>query len=218
MTDAALERLRAEAARNDYGSMVRLARGLYAAGFGPRQVLRTCYGADFPEEVFVLAEGGLWRPDLLARFTNQPWQLAVPPEHDGTQETPSSLVRTELRLLAEDPDLLPLLRIPAAAPGKDDRIICYRLGELRAGRSTVFRLFGRGSARDALECGDCVLDVLVAEHAAYVRALERQRDDPSNWGAGSVDDVEVEEAHEGLEEVRELRRQAGLRAAARRED
>lgn len=217
MTDDVLERLRAEASRDDYGSMVRLAEALYRDGLGPREVLRACYGVDFPEEVFVLVGGGLWRLGLLARFTNQPWQLALPPDRGGPQETPNSLVDVELRLLAEDPDLLPLLRIPSAVLKRDDRLVCYRLSELRAGRSTAFRLFRTGAAHSALACEDSVLDVLHKEHAESARELERQQENPSNWGAGSVDDDEVEEAYESLERVRELQRQVAERQAAGRQ-
>ncbi|CAL9605065.1 hypothetical protein [Streptomyces sp. enrichment culture] len=214
MTPKALDGLRAEASRDDYASMARLARALYETGLGPREVLRECYGVTFPPEVFVLVEGGLWRLELRARFTNQPWQPAVPPSLGGPSARVNSMRDTERRLLAEDPDLMPLCAVPAVAFDTPDQVVCYRLGELREGRSTVFALPRTAAARTAVRCGDSLLEVLYGEHVRAVRRLEAQRDSPSNWGAGSVDDEEVEEEYAALERVRELRR----RADARQED
>ncbi|MEV3987776.1 hypothetical protein AB0J57_02595 [Streptomyces sp. NPDC049837] len=208
MTPESLDRLRAEASRDDYTSMARLARALYETGLGPREVLRECYGVTFPPEVFVVVEGGLWRLDLRARFTNQPWQLAVPPDHGGPSDRINSMVDTELRLLAEDPDLMPLFRIPAFQFDTADQVVCYRLSELREGRSTVFALPRTAAAGQAVRCGDGLLEVLHGEHVRAVRRLEAEQDNPSSWGAGSVDDEEVEEAYEALERVRELQRRA----------
>ncbi|MFD8282227.1 hypothetical protein ACFV47_23945 [Streptomyces solisilvae] len=213
MTSDAVDRLRAEAARDDYASMARLARALFGMGLGPHEVLHQCYGVAFPQEVFIIAEGGLWRLRLLALFTNQPWQLAVPPDRGGPAAEPDGLIDTELRLLAGDLDLMPLVRIPAADPGREDRIVCYRLGELRAGRSTVFRLFESSAAEDALACGGSLLEVLHTEHTASVRRLEKELRSPSNWGAGSVDDDEVDRAYASLERVEELQRQVAERLA-----
>ncbi|GAA3354254.1 hypothetical protein GCM10017744_011340 [Streptomyces antimycoticus] len=213
MTPDAVDRLRAEAARDDYASMARLARALYGTGLGPREVLRECYGVAFPDEVFAIAEGGLWRLRLLALFTNQPWQLAVPPGRGGPAAEPDGLIDTELRLLAGDLDLMPLVRVPAADPGREDRIVCYRLSELRAGRSTVFRLFESSAAESALACGISLLEVLHAEHTASVRRLEKELRSPSNWGAGSVDDDEVDRAYASLERVEALQRRVSERLA-----
>ncbi|MGW0880224.1 hypothetical protein [Streptomyces sp. NPDC002671] len=212
MTPDAVDRLRAEAARDDYASMARLARALYGTGLGPHEVLRECYGVAFPDEVFVIVEGGLWRLHLLALFTSQPWQLAVPPDRGGPAAKPAGLTDTELLLLTGDPDLMPLIRIPAADIGREDRIVCYRLSELRAGRSTVFRLFESSDAEDALCCGASLLEVLHTEHARSVRRLEKELRSPSSWGADSVDD-EVDRAYESLERVEELQRQVAERLA-----
>ncbi|MFC8918414.1 hypothetical protein ACFT5C_21855 [Streptomyces sp. NPDC057116] len=215
MTPDSVDRLRARAARDDYASMARLARALYGTGLGPREVLHECYGVAFPDEVFVVAEGGLWRLHLLAVFTNQPWQLALPPDRGGPAAMPDGMVDMELRFLAGDPDLMPLVRIPAADPGREDRIVCYRLSELGAGRSTVFRLFESSDTEDALGCGGSLLEVLHAEHTAAVRRLEKEQRSPLNWGAGSVDE-ELDRAYESLDRVEELRRQAAEQHGERR--
>lgn len=215
MTPDPVDLLRAGATRDNYASMARLARALYGTGLGPREVLRECYGVTFPDEVFVLAEGGLWRLHLLALFTNQPWQLALPPDRGGPAATPDGMVDMELRFLAGDPDLMPLVRIPAADPGREDRVVCYRLSELRAGRSTVFRLFESSDAEDALGCGGSLLEVLHAEHTASVRRLEKEQRSPLNWGAGSVDE-ELDQAYESLERVEELQRRVAERRGERR--
>ncbi|MET8180689.1 hypothetical protein [Streptomyces sp. NPDC005336] len=214
MTPEAVGRLRAEASRDDYASMARLARALHGNGLGPREVLRECYGVAFPEEVFAVVDAGLWSLDLLAYFTNQPWELAVPPDRGGPADLPDPMADVESLLLARDPDLLPLLQIPAAQAGEDDRIVCYRLEELRAGRPTVFCLAAEAYPTtkvregEAVRCGDSMLAVLYEEHAASLRSLEEEWNSPWNVGAGSVSGDEVEQARASLELVEELRRTA----------
>lgn len=208
MTPEALDRLRTEASRDDYASMTRLARALHEAGLGPREVLRECYGVVLPHELFVIVDGGMGRLRLWARFTNQPWQLAIPPDRGGPAAVPTSMIDTELRLFSEDPDLMPLFRMPAVAFDTPDQVVCYRLSALREGRSTAFWLPQSAPAREAQRCGETMLEVLHGEHFRAVRRLQEEQNDPSNWGAGSVDDEEVEEAYEALERVRELQRRA----------
>ncbi|MGV9855493.1 hypothetical protein ACWDWU_43095 [Streptomyces sp. NPDC003442] len=215
--EADIGRLRDEASREDYASMARLARALYASGLGPREVLREAYGTGFPEEVFVLVGAGLSALDLLAYFTHQPWQLAVPPEQGGPEKVPGPLAETEQLVLALDPGLLPLVQIPAATSAGDDRIVCYRFEELRAGRPTAYCLraapYPYSELRDteAARCGESLLAVLDEVHADALRRLEEELQQPWNRGAGSVDPGEVEEARASLELVRTLRRRAAGR-------
>ncbi|WP_431903413.1 hypothetical protein [Nonomuraea sp. bgisy101] len=203
-----------EASHADYPSMARLARALYETGLGPREVLRECYGVTFPEELFVVVDAGLWSLDLLAYFTDQPWELAIPPDRGGPADTPGSMADTESLIVARDPDLMPLLQIPAAQAHEEDRIVCYRLEELRAGRPTVFCLgaeaYPSGQVREgeAVRCGESMLAVLYEEHAASLRSLEEEVHRPWNRGAGSVSWDEVEQARESLALVAELRRRA----------
>lgn len=217
MTSEAVGRLRAAASRDDYASMARLARALYGNGLCAHEVLRECYGVAFPEEVFVVVDAGLWSLDLLAYFTNQPWELAVLPERGGPANLPDSLADIESLLLTRDPDLLPLLQIPAAQAGEDDRIVCYRLEELRAGRSTVFCLAVEAYPSTGLRegepvrCGDSMLAVLREEHAASVRSLEEEWNSQGNVGAGSVSGDEIMQARASLEMVEELQRTADRR-------
>nr|WSZ94583.1 hypothetical protein OH820_02025 [Streptomyces sp. NBC_00857] len=211
MTPEGLDRLRAEASRADYASMARLARALYENGLGPREVLRECYDTDFPEELFVVVDAGPWELDLLASFTNQPWQLALPLDRGGPDAAPDTLASTELLLLARDPDLMPLMVIPGAEAGQEDLIVCYRLSELRAHRPTAFCLRGVTGSGEAVRCGESMLTVLYDEHADALRLLEEEFRQPSNRGAGSVDGSQLEQANESLERVRELQRQAAAR-------
>ncbi|MBL1111561.1 hypothetical protein JK364_03910 [Streptomyces sp. 110] len=197
--------------------MARLARALYASGLGPREVLREAYGTGFPEEVFVLVGAGLSALDLLAYFTHQPWQLAVPPEQGGPEKVPGPLAETEQLVLALDPGLLPLVQIPAATSAGDDRIVCYRFEELRAGRPTAYCLraapypYSELRNTEAARCGESLLAVLDEVHADALRRLEEELQQPWNRGAGSVDPGEVEEARASLELVRTLRRRAAGR-------
>ncbi|MET7463737.1 hypothetical protein [Nonomuraea sp. NPDC005501] len=222
MDPEAVERLRTEASREDYASMARLARALYETGLGPREVLRECYGVMFPEELYVIVDAGLWSLNLLAYFTNQPWELAVPPEHGGPVDTPDATADTESLIFARDPDLVPLLQIPAARAGEDDRIVCYRLEELQAGRSTVFclgveaYLTMKEREGEAVRCGESMLAVLYEEHAADFRSLEEEWNSPWNRGAGSVAGDAVKQARDSMELVMELQRQADVRASTSR--
>ncbi|MFJ8691749.1 hypothetical protein [Streptomyces roseolilacinus] len=214
MNPEPVDRLREAASRDDYASMAGLARALYETGLDPREVLRVCYGTGFPEEVLTIVDAGLWSLDLLAYFTNQPWQMAVPPDRGGPADDLDPIVDTELLVLALDPDLMPLAQIPAAKAGEDDRILCYRVEELRAGRATVFCLraapYPYSELRDteATRCGDSLLSVLHEVHADELRRLEEELHRPWNRGAGSVDRREVEQAREAVELVRELWRRA----------
>lgn len=143
MDESALGRLRAEASREDYSSMARLASALYENGLSVPEVMRECYGVDMPMEFLVLAEADLWRPGLLVACTDQPWRLAVPPARGGpvagSNPGPDGVER---KLLALDPDLLPLgYTLGAKSPSWENKeVLCYRLSELAAGRPTVFRL------------------------------------------------------------------------------
>ncbi|URM88804.1 hypothetical protein LUW75_00835 [Streptomyces sp. MRC013] len=217
MNPESVDRLRQAASRDDYASMASLARALYGTGLGAREVLRECYGTDFPEEVLTIVDAGLWSLDLLACFTNQPWQMAVPPDRGGPADDLDPIVDTELLVLALDPDLVPLAQIPGVEAGEDDRVLCYRVGELRAGRPTVFCLraaaYPYSELRDteATRCGPSLLAVLHEVHADDLRRLEEELHQPWNRGAGSVDLGEVEQARAALERVRELSRRAASR-------
>ena len=130
--------------------MARLARALYETGLTAEEVLRECYRVDFPAEVFVIADAGPYSLDTLTMFTNQPWKLAVPLDRGGPAPTADSMAQTERKLIALDPDLLPLAGLLGhGAESEDDNLIlCYRLSELSAGRSTVFDVWRKSRRRD----------------------------------------------------------------------
>ncbi|MFB4295790.1 hypothetical protein [Actinomadura sp. NTSP31] len=72
---------------------------------------------------------------------------------------------------------------------------CYRLTELAAGRTTVFRVrVSDGHCGEAVRCADSLLDLLYDFHADIHRKLEREFGQPSDRGAGSVDRQEVDQA------------------------
>ncbi|WP_242910678.1 hypothetical protein [Actinomadura terrae] len=215
--------LRAAASRADFYSMALLARALYRAGKGPREVLRECYGVDFPDEFFVLAEA---RPELAMEFTDQPWQLAVPLDRGGPPLRPGPRARVEKQILALEPDLLPVFSLyadyrhahgditspPPARHG--GLLICYRLGDLREGRSAAYgvpRISGREkadelTALDVVHCGTSLFDVL-HEHFADRHDLDEwESSQPWNRGAGSIDDEEVDASLEVVQEIEALRR------------
>ncbi|MFG2004744.1 hypothetical protein ACGFNU_36885 [Spirillospora sp. NPDC048911] len=218
-----IPRLRAAASRADFHSMALLARALYKAGKDPREVLRECYGVGFPDEFFLLADV---YPDLVADFTDQPWKLAVPLEKGGPPLRPGPGARFEKRILALDPDLLPLLSLytdyrhahgdieapPAARHG--GLLICYRLSDLGEGRSSTYGVpctpYGDEAealaASDITYCGTSLLEVLHEHFADRHHLDEWEIMQPWNRGAGSIDDDEVDASREAMEEIEELRR------------
>ncbi|WP_194906329.1 hypothetical protein [Catenulispora rubra] len=221
-----LARLRTEASREDYRSMSRLAWALYAAGLGPREVLAECFGVAFPEELFVISDADPQK-SLPGYATALPWNLAVPPERGGPLVQAWSERRSELRILAWDPDLVPLTAlygdsrmVPGATPPERvphaDRIHCYRLSELAAGRSTVF-----GVPRHAAEAaegelsvelsGSSILDVIHDYVTVQLRLDEWEIRQPGSWGADSIDESDVEGSRQAAAQIEALQREVADR-------
>ncbi|WP_405607965.1 hypothetical protein OG292_02120 [Streptomyces sp. NBC_01511] len=191
--------------------MVALAYGCYREGLRPQQVITECYGVEFPREFFVLAESNRDDTDLLLEFTNQPWELATPPEHEEPSGNPHGTDETEQRFLEADADLVLLVRLLGLRARRGGSVICYRLSELSEGRADVFEI--RRGARPGGQvgrCGDTLLDVLLEHHTEACEALEKQRSSESNFGFGMVDDDEVAEARELVQQVTKLRQRAGI--------
>lgn len=211
-----LARLRAGAARDDYASTARLARALYAAGLGPREVVRDCYdGVGFPEEFFVLADAGPVSLDLMVRFTGVPWRLAVPPDRGGVPERPDPAADTVRRVFARDPDLVPLFVAVNNDVRHGGRVHCYRLTELRAGRTSVFGVGEAVEAHTGIErSGDSLLGVLEEHHTRYADWLEEQMRDPDSIRSDAIDEELVAEIRESAEVVARLRRTAEERGGA----
>ncbi|MFJ4741140.1 hypothetical protein [Streptomyces sp. NPDC088775] len=200
-----MSRARAETAHRDYPSMARWARALYETGRGPREVVRECYGTDFPEEFFLLAEENPHASDLLVDFTNQPWRLAVPLSEGGPPPEPDSREEIERRVFARDPGLLPLVVSLGMDTPLSNRVFCYHLDELHAGRPTVFGIGKSVRANEeTVRFGGSLLDVLHRHHADYLALLTRQIGLPSNRGTGALIDEDVEEAQLLLEQVEQL--------------
>lgn len=207
MTGGPLDRLRAEAVRDDYPSMIRLARALYETGLGPREVLRECYGVAFPDEFFVLAET---KPVLMFDYTYQPWDLAVPPDRGGPAEDGTDDLETDI--LARDADLVPLGVCYSIGDAFGGMSWCYRLTELAAGRATVFSIeYDVTPESPVTLVTDSLLAALRRHHmeGAESLAAERERTLGYRSGGGKVSDEEVETAQLFVERVDELRRRVG---------
>lgn len=217
MTENSVEALRAAATRADYASMVRFAHALYADGLAPEAVLRQCYGAGFPGEFWVTVPERLATPHLLVQFTNQPWDLAVPPPSDGDVDlTPLELTaKLEQDLFARDADLVPLMHLIASRTTLAHKVLCYRLTELRAGGTAVFGVT-MGTEWDPVmdpdpepeiaRCGDSLLAVLHAYHVEALQDLEETLDDPANWGFGAVSRKSVDEVRSLVKRIETMQR------------
>jgi hypothetical protein len=227
VTTEAIERLRAESSRGDYASMARLARALYDAGLGPREVLHRCYGVDFPKEFFVIeAETSL---SLMIHYTAQPWELAVPLDRGGPSLGPYLLDDIEQKIYARDPDLVPLGLLlgedgnyrwhpsDGTNPGRTrwfGIVPCYRLTELEVGRTTVFGVGEEVTSRDeVVRLGESFLAVLHEHHVDELRVTEWEFHHPANRGAGSVDLEDLKECQSMIERVEELQRQVASAGA-----
>ncbi|MFC4009855.1 ankyrin repeat domain-containing protein [Nonomuraea purpurea] len=219
--------LRARASRGDYRSMSRLARALYATGLGPREVLAECFGVALPEEFFVIVEANP-HDAVPGHVTNLPWELAVPLDRGGPLVRPSPMMwRPERRIFAWDPDLVPLMALygdaridhgaktPQPWVPHGNLILCYRLSELAAGRSTVvgvpWRRTDEGGELSVRPGGPSLLTVLHEYLTALHHLDEWEFMQPWNWGAGSIDDTTVEESRESVEELEALQRRLSVR-------
>lgn len=183
---------------------VRLARALHATGLTAREVLHECYGVDFPTEVFVIVDA---EPYTLTMFTNQPWNLAVPPGRGGPPAEADSMAPVERKLVTLDPDLLPLVGLLGHGGESDDDnlILCYRLSELSAGRSTIFDMWRRSRRRDDVQRrGGSLLAVLHEHHTRWLRHLRSEREQPYGWGADTVDEEWIESAQDMVDQVKAL--------------
>lgn len=202
----------ADASRGDYGSMARLARALYQAGMEPREVLRRCYGVEFPDEFFAILDAGSGPLPLMMVYTNQPWELAVPPDRGGPRPVAHLLDDVERKVFGRDPDLVPLGLILNTYSRWAGTVLSYRLTELVAGRPTVFGIEEEVAPDDqVVRCGDTLLEVMRVHHADVLEGLEREWRHPSNFGAGSVDLEELAEVRSLLERIEELQRTVASR-------
>ena len=222
-----LTRLRGRASRDDYRSMARLAWALYAAGLRPDEVMSECLGVAFPDEFFVLAEAD---PEEAAPgdVTNLPWGLAVPLEQGGPVLRPSSTTwRYERRIFAWDPDLVPLITLHGdrrldhgagvwRGVPHGDRLHCYRLSELAAGRSTVFGVPWDSNDDDRElsvdPTGESLLTVLHEHVSAEYDLDEWEARQPWNRGAGSLDQEDVARSRRVVTGIEELQRRVEDRA------
>jgi hypothetical protein len=192
--------------------MARLAVELHERGFTDREVIRECYGVEFPDEFFVIA--GADRLKLGVEWTNLPWELVIPPERGGPADDPYPPWDMELWAFGLDPRLVPL-----GEPDDDDAVhggflACYHLDELAEGRSTVFGLEIRytweGDDRvyedtETVRMGDSLLEVLREYEIDRQRMIQSQHDDPSNRsGFGYISREYVQGRRVHLERVEAL--------------
>jgi len=219
--ESTLARLRGRASRDDYRSMARLAWALYAAGLGPEEVLAECLGVTFPDEFLVLAEADP-EEEATGNLTNLPWGLAVPLDRGGPVLRPSPMTwRHEQRIVAWDPDLLPLLTLyrdqrwdhgAGAWRGvpHGHRLHCYRLSELAAGRSTVFGVPWDPNDDDrdlAVEPSGPSLLTVLHEHLSARHGLDEwEVRQPWNRGAGSIDRDDVDDSRRIVAGIEALQR------------
>lgn len=177
-TSERLGRLRKKAKRGSYRSLVRLARGLYLTGLGPREVLAECFGVAFPDEFFALAERLPPEGHDTEEYDLHTWKLALPPGRGGPV-APSSRPfgdidddHAEQRILARDPDLIPLVTLTGGHTEYSSLTLCYRSSELADGRTEIHGINVLDPDEDVERCGSSLREVLRDHHAAVVERME----------------------------------------------
>ncbi|BBC35364.1 hypothetical protein SGFS_066580 [Streptomyces graminofaciens] len=216
MAKQELKGLKAAASRTDRQSMIRFAAALHDHGCTDREVVRRCYGVEFPDEFFLFARTD---PEALEfEFVDSGclvWDLAVPMRTGDPRWEPGPMWGVEMRAFAVDPGLIPLTAL--GHHGRYGRsLLCYHSGELAAGRSTVFGLSDR-SRREYLPafgpdarpepCGPSLLAVLHEHESDKVRMVQAQADDPMNHtGFGAVTSDQVEERREWVRLIEDMQR------------
>ncbi|WP_154814500.1 hypothetical protein [Actinophytocola xinjiangensis] len=204
-----LERLRTEAAGRDYPAMARLARALHENGLTTGQVLRECYGVPFPRELIVIADADPYTLRLLSMWTNQPWRLTTPPSRGGPAAEPDTNDPMERHFRAFDPDLLPLLFLirPGIDVTDDELVVCYRLTELAAGRSTIYGAPMEPTDPDqVVRRADSLLAMLHQHHTAYLDELEEELAKSYRLEADYVDEDEIEEIRRRIRQLEDFQR------------
>jgi hypothetical protein len=181
--------------------LVALSRDLHARGEDRRVVLRTCYGVDLPEEVFVIVDEDIEIPGQVSHLF---WFVAMPEFLVADCEP---IVDLDERVYAIDRELVPLL-------AHDHQVYCYRLDELAAGRSTIFTLWEQrmDEYSDAERAGDSLLAVLHAIAARERDGAEAEYASPANRGAGSIDRGEVDWRHEVFARIERMQREVDARS------
>jgi hypothetical protein len=213
VSDRTLARLRDQASLDDYRSMARLAWALYATGSSPREVLAECYGVAFPDEFFVLTDADP-HDAVPGEVTSLPWGLGVPLEAGGPALRPSAMTwPAQRRIFAWNPDLVPLVALHHHGHyvvRHGGLVHCYRLSELAVGRSTVFGVpwhrRGDDGELSVEPSGQSLLTVLHEHAIARLRLDEWEIRQPSNRGAGSIDDDEVEGSRQIVADIEALQR------------
>ncbi len=196
--------------------MVRLASALYEAGYVERGVLRGCYGADFPDELFVIALEAM-RPtyfelDAECYFPDLPWNLVVPAAGEPMPERAGE-VELELAAMEYDSRLVPVLETTNEYVEHGDAVLCHRLDELAEGRSTVFgceRAYDseRGDyfvGTEFVRYGDSLLSVLHEYTSDEVRRLTELSTAPWSRGADAILPEYIETARQRVRVVEALR-------------
>lgn len=190
--------------RTDYLAVSRLARALHERGAADREILRECYGVDFPDEFLLLARHHHEELELSATL---PWRLAIPALLPAQARTdPEWLAEVEAQGI--DPGLVPLEFLRWG----NRWLICYHLDELAAGRSTVLGLRQLRHRPAFFDPGAAPVvkapSLLAALHAAETGRLDTREalyNDPANFGFGSVDDESVEEQRQAVARIEKIR-------------
>ncbi|MGW7364366.1 hypothetical protein ACWGI8_13290 [Streptomyces sp. NPDC054841] len=217
MAKRELKHLKAAASRTDYPSMGRFAAALYEHGCTDREVIRRCYGVEFPDEFFLFARADDDAEEVeLVDGGCLVWELASPSTRGGLRMQANPVWRAELQAFAIDPGLIPLTDLPNEGR-YGSCLICYHTEELAAGRSTVFGLRDRSYGHGVVpefgpdtrpeRYGPSLLAVLHENESDKLRGVQEEAADPRNYtGFGAITSDQVEEQRHWVQLVEDLQR------------
>ncbi len=141
---------------------------LQAAGATTMEVLRACYGVEFPSELAALLETDLAEfNDLGVLDAALFWYLAWAPARSGpTQRRPFGAaddLHYERQAFERDPDFVPVFDLEDADYPFGAALVGYRRSALAEGDTRAFRLpRDRADEQHAEAVAPCLLDVLAA--------------------------------------------------------
>jgi hypothetical protein len=205
--------------RGNFDALIPWARRLLAEGKSTGEVMRAIYGVDLPAEVYAIDRAYARGLKLPLYQTYHPWELftLADPSHEARR--PAAWEREqEEHAYAQQPSFLPLLSLQAGDTTYDDHVLGYDLEELRKGNTVVVGHVGdipvEGAKFEVL--GTSLLDLMYDWMSEHLEMVTHQLKSPTNRGAGSLEQKDVDRVAGMLSEIEALRKEAAILQVARR--
>ena len=204
--------------RSSYVSIVPWARRLLLEGCSISEVMRAIYSVDLPAEAYAFQQAWSGGLQLDLNTVVHPWVLIA------LAEAPAQEVyiddqwarRQEERAWRQWPGFLPLLQLGDEDAVHGGCLLGYDIDSLAEGKTTIWGIDGDfpEAPVEFRVLGNSLLTVLREWQSDCLRMIKYQFSSESNFGAGSVDEDDVERVAGGLRAIDALQRTAtGLPSA-----